>query len=52
LAVGFWKDKSEIEACRKSEGIFIPKINPEKREELITGWKKAVQKARNNYANT
>jgi glycerol kinase len=44
LAVGFWKNESELEACRKTETIFKPKINTKQREELLSGWRQAVQK--------
>ncbi len=44
LAVGFWKNESELEACRKTESIFTPKISAEQRKELMFGWQQAVQK--------
>lgn len=48
LAVGFWKNISELEACRKTETIFTSNIKSEQREKLIFGWKNAVQKTMYN----
>lgn len=42
LAVGFWKDISEIEHIREVEKIFEPKMPIEERNHLYKGWKKAV----------
>lgn len=47
LAVGFWKNKDEISTRRKTERVFVPKINEEKRSELYSGWKKAIEKSKN-----
>ncbi|MEG1436492.1 MAG: glycerol kinase GlpK [Oscillospiraceae bacterium] len=47
LAVGVWKDKDEIAQNREVDKIFVPKIDPEKREKLYKGWKKAVTRAMN-----
>lgn len=47
LAVGFWKDKDEIQKNHKIEKIFSPKISEEKRDFLYNGWKKAVERAKN-----
>ena len=47
LAVGFWKNKYEILMHRKTERIFVPQINEEKRNELYSGWKKAIEKSKN-----
>lgn len=47
LAVGFWKNKDEILMHRKTECIFVPQINEEKRNELYSGWKKAIEKSKN-----
>jgi glycerol kinase len=44
LAVGFWKDESELEKCRKTDIIFRPKIESERRVELLNGWREAVRK--------
>ena len=45
LAVGYWQDKDEILAKRKVDTIFEPEMPEEKKEQLYTGWKKAVKRA-------
>ncbi|MEH7385596.1 FGGY-family carbohydrate kinase, partial [Bacillus sp. JJ1521] len=45
LAVGFWKDQSEISRKWAIDQTFEPKMTEEYREELYNGWKKAVQAA-------
>ena len=47
LAVGFWKDLSELKAIASGDGCssFEPSITEEKREELLSLWHKAVEKA-------
>ena len=42
MAVGFWKDKSEIENIREIDKEFVPEISAEEREKLYNGWKNAV----------
>lgn len=42
LAVGFWKSMDELQQQWQIEKIFSPTITVEKRNELITGWQKAV----------
>jgi len=42
LAVGFWKDKSEIENIREVDKEFISEINDKERENLYNGWKNAI----------
>ncbi|OMH82890.1 Glycerol kinase [Zancudomyces culisetae] len=44
LAVGFWKDKSEI-AGQSVTKLFISTISDEKRQQMVSGWKKAVEKS-------
>lgn len=51
LAVGFWKSKDEILAHRKTEAIFVPKIDETKRNELYSGWQKAIEKSKNWIEN-
>lgn len=43
LAVGFWKDKEEIQNNRAVERVFTPQMSQERRDELYSGWKKAVE---------
>ncbi|MFI3257729.1 MAG: glycerol kinase GlpK, partial [Spirochaetales bacterium] len=45
LAVGFWKDKSDILKCWQSDKDFKAKMDEKTRIELYTGWQKAVQRA-------
>ena len=42
LAVGYWKDCDEIAKQWNMEKSFEPNMEEEKREELYSGWKKAV----------
>ena len=42
LAVGFWKDRSEIESIAKAGSVFRPMISREERLKKIGRWKKAV----------
>lgn len=46
LAVGFWKDQSEIAAKWQVDKIFEPQAS--NRDELITGWNRAI-KTTNNW---
>ena len=43
LAVGFWKDKSEIAKSWNLDKKFLPAISNDHRNGLYTGWKKAVK---------
>lgn len=45
LAVGYWKDQSDISSKWAIDQTFEPKMSEEKRNELYNGWKKAVQAA-------
>ncbi|WP_214626303.1 glycerol kinase GlpK [Paenibacillus agaridevorans] len=45
LAVGFWKDKTEIEALRQVDRLFEPAMDDARRQELYGGWKRAVAAA-------
>ena len=47
LAVGFWKSKEEILQRRETDKIFEPSMSDERRTELYSGWKKAVERAKN-----
>ena len=42
LATGFWADVDELRALRASDEVFNPAMGEAKREELLSGWKKAV----------
>ncbi|MEK5036571.1 glycerol kinase GlpK [Sporosarcina sp. FSL K6-3457] len=43
LAVGFWKDRSEIAAHWHLDSQFQPEMEQETREEIYGGWQKAVR---------
>ena len=45
LAVGYWKDKEEVRKNWAIDKIFEPRIDDEKRTEMVTGWDKAVKRS-------
>lgn len=45
LAVGFWKDKSDLAEHWQAEKIFTPQMSREKANELKAKWSKAVIRA-------
>ena len=45
LAVGFWKDKSEITALLKVQRAFVPEMPAAERERKYRGWQKAVERS-------
>jgi glycerol kinase len=45
LAVGFWKDRRELQAAWAEDRRFEPAMGTEEREKLYGGWKKAVSRA-------
>ncbi len=46
LAVGFWTDKSELEASRVVGRRFEPQMDEERRVRLLHGWHRAVERAK------
>jgi len=46
LATGFWKSKKELLDRRENDRIFKPLMKDDKRTELYTGWKRAVERAK------
>jgi glycerol kinase len=46
LAVGFWKDQSEIAAQWQTDRRFVAAMKPTARKGLVAGWTKALQRAR------
>ncbi len=46
LAVGFWEGKEDIIKQLKIDREFHPKMTEEKRTELYSGWKRAVERSR------
>ena len=45
LAVGFWKDKAEIEDKWSVDEVFCPTMAESKKEKLYKGWQKAIGRA-------
>ena len=45
LAVGYWKNKDEVINNWAVSRTFEPQINAEKRDNLVAGWHKAVQRS-------
>jgi glycerol kinase len=45
LAVGFWKDRSEIAAKLAVDRSFKPEMDAPTREKHYKGWKRAVERA-------
>src|SRR5690625_2211110 len=46
LAIGYWKDKSEIAKQWEIDQTFTREISEEERKELYEGWQKAVEATR------
>lgn len=46
LAVGFWKNKEEIQENRKVDKIFTSNFDTDKQRELYANWKKAIKATR------
>lgn len=46
LAVGYWSDKKEIRENWSLGQAFEPEMTPQRRAELLKGWKRAVKCAR------
>lgn len=42
LAVGYWKDQEEICSHFQASHEFVPNMEASQREELLTGWKRAI----------
>ena len=45
LAVGFWKDQSDVTANWQLDREFQPQMEAERRDALYTGWKRAVERS-------
>jgi glycerol kinase len=46
LAVGFWKDQSDVTANWQLDREFTPQMDQSRRESLYTGWQRAVERSR------
>ncbi len=45
LAVGFWEDIDDVTRHWEQDRRFVPKMQGSRREELITGWEKALARS-------
>ena len=46
LAVGFWRDTAQLAGLRRVDRTFDPAMSTERREALIHGWRRAVERSR------
>ncbi|HOX28293.1 MAG TPA: FGGY-family carbohydrate kinase, partial [bacterium] len=46
LAVGIWKDIDALRKARKTDRVFKPAMKSKLREELYSGWKRALERAK------
>jgi glycerol kinase len=46
LAVGYWKNMDDIQQQWKADKTFKPAMEEEDREQLVTGWQRAVKAAK------
>ncbi len=46
LAAGVWQDMDQVRTLRQTQRRFEPAMDPEKAARLMTGWHKAVERAR------
>ena len=46
LAVHYWKDTAEIAKQWQADRRFIPAMKPARRQQLLSGWKKALSRAK------
>lgn len=44
LAVGYWKDTSEIKRCWAADKVFRPRMTKAERSKLYAGWREAVSR--------
>jgi glycerol kinase len=47
LAVGFWKDRAELDGAGGGSTIFEPQLGEDEREAMYADWKRAVERSRN-----
>jgi len=46
LGIGFWRDRSELDAKRGPVTLFEPILSEDRRESLYAGWLRAVERSR------
>ena len=47
LATGFWKDRSDVAGNWREDRRFTPRMEATLREELYSGWRRAVERTKN-----
>jgi glycerol kinase len=47
LAIGYWQDSEEIGAQWRAERSFEPRMSRDQVESLMSGWRKAMERAKN-----
>ncbi|MDG2332604.1 MAG: glycerol kinase GlpK [Myxococcota bacterium] len=47
LGVGYWRDRSELEASKGSTTLFEPRMPAAERDALYRGWQRAVERSLN-----
>ena len=52
LGVGIWKDTAELRTRRAASARYEPRMSIDERDTLYTGWKHAVELARDSGART
>jgi glycerol kinase len=51
LAIGYWQDQAEIEANWQLDRRFEPSMAADRRERLLHGWHRAVERTSNRGSN-
>jgi len=46
LGAGIWRDRSEIQAQGRGVTTFQPRLSADKREAMLAGWHRAIERAR------
>ena len=46
LAVGMWRDRQELRGLWQRDAEFRPAMDPARREALLRGWRRAVERSR------
>ncbi len=44
LAIGYWKDIKEIEACWSADQVFEADMSQQENDKLYSGWKQAIER--------
>ena len=47
LAVGYWKDTSQLATLWQEERRFFPELSREQAQQMLNRWEGAVQRAKN-----